>query len=163
MSYEDKYEQKGKWTYELPCTHKKFSDVDGQKLFLGLVARPVRLQFCAVRHTQRTWVSVQRECLCSRLRLDVVTTHSVGWGIVARIDFFVCNGREWPWCVGAEGIDGIGWRCHRVQGLLSSRTTFRRGWSIVFYHMSTFCGWWHCKILNESVISFKSEMGGTSF
>ncbi len=175
MSYEDKYEQKGKWTYELPCTHKKFSDIDGKKNLLGFVARPVRLQFCVVRRTQRAWACVQRKCLCSRLRLDVVTTHSVVWLLVfslsflwsdppsllevwpwrfwhfcgagfwsttGRMDFFACNGRWWPWCGGVEGIDGIGCRCHRLQCLLSSRTTFRRGWSIVFYDMSKFCGCW---------------------
>jgi hypothetical protein len=71
------------------------------------------------------------------------------WVIVARMDFFAYNGRGWPWCGGDEGIDGIGWRCHRRQGLLSTRTTFRRDWSIVLYDMSKFCGWWHFKILND--------------
>jgi hypothetical protein len=71
------------------------------------------------------------------------------WGIDARMDFFSCNGRGWPWCGGAEGMDGIGWRCHRLQGLLSSHTTFRLAWRIVFYDMSKFCGWWHFKILNN--------------
>ncbi len=50
---------------------------------------------------------------------------------------------------GSEGIDGICWRCHRRQGLLSSATTFRRGWSIVVYDMSKYCGWWHWKILKD--------------
>jgi hypothetical protein len=36
MSYEDKYEQKGKRTYKLPCAHKKYSDIDGQKRRFGL-------------------------------------------------------------------------------------------------------------------------------
>jgi hypothetical protein len=35
MSYEDKYEQKDKWTYELPCAHKKYIDIDGQKHLVG--------------------------------------------------------------------------------------------------------------------------------
>jgi hypothetical protein len=43
MSYEDKYVQKGKWTYELPCAHKKCTDIDGQKSLFGVVTRPVRL------------------------------------------------------------------------------------------------------------------------
>ncbi len=62
-------------------------------------------------------------------------------GIVVWMDFFSCNGRWWSWCVGTEGIDGIGWLCHRPEGLLSSRTTFHRGWRIVFYNTVTskFC------------------------
>ncbi len=70
-------------------------------------------------------------------------------GMAAWMDFFACNGRWWPWCGGADGIDGIVWPCHRLQVLLSSCTTFRRGWSIVFYNMSKFCWWWHFKILND--------------
>ncbi len=65
----------------------------------------------------------------------------VCWGLVARMDFFACNGRWWLWCVGTEGMDGMGWRCHRRQVLLSSRSTFQ--WSgstevevIVFYNIS---------------------------
>ncbi len=88
------------------------------------------------------------------------------WGIAVRKDFFSCNGRGWPWCGGDEGIDGIGWRCHRPQGFLSSRTMFRRGWTIVFYDMSKFCGWWHFKILNDPCSTwslFSRKMGGTSF
>jgi hypothetical protein len=41
-------------------------------------------------------------------------------------------------------MDGIGWRCHRRQGLLSSRTSFRRGCGIVFYDMG-----WHSKNLER--------------
>jgi hypothetical protein len=63
------------------------------------------------------------------------------------MDFFACNGQAWPWCGGAEGIDGIGWRCHRPQDLLSShKHSFLQHVQILW--MMTL------KILNESVISF---------
>ncbi len=56
----------------------------------------------------------------------------VGWGLVARRDFFACNGRRRWWCTGTEGIGWMGRHSHRRQGLHSSHTTFHRGWSHSF-------------------------------
>jgi hypothetical protein len=34
-------------TYALACAHKKLSEIDGEKHIFGLVAPPVRVQFCS--------------------------------------------------------------------------------------------------------------------
>jgi hypothetical protein len=62
--------------YERACAHTKTSQIALQRGFFGLSAEQLDLQFQARRCIWRSWTYLKLQCLCARLRLGVVKTHS---------------------------------------------------------------------------------------
>jgi hypothetical protein len=82
-----------------------------------------------------------------------------GWvGSCYAQDFFECTGLWWWWCVGAEGIDGIGWRWRRRHGLPSSRTSFHPGYNLRFLQLVKDCSAKSETIRAARDLSFDSKM-----
>ena len=63
-------------TYERTCAHTKTSQIALQRELFGFSAEQLDLQFQARRCTCRSWAYLKLQCLCARLRLGVVKTHS---------------------------------------------------------------------------------------
>ena len=63
-------------TYERACAHTKGDQIVWKRGFWGLTAEQVDLQFQAHRCTCRSWACLKLQCLCAKLRLGVVKTHS---------------------------------------------------------------------------------------
>jgi hypothetical protein len=64
------------WRYECACAHTKPSQITLQRGFLGLTTEQLDLPFQGRRCTWRSWAYLKLQCLCSRLRIGVVKTHS---------------------------------------------------------------------------------------
>jgi hypothetical protein len=82
MSYEDKYQQKGtninRSSHVNFRAHTKNAAISTDKSAVSGSSHD-HSATAVLRSAPQTgtWVFVQRECLCSRLRLDVATTHYV--------------------------------------------------------------------------------------
>jgi hypothetical protein len=63
-------------TYERACAHTKTSQISFQRELFGLSVEQLDLQFQGRRCTWRSWAYLKLQCLCARIRISVVKTHS---------------------------------------------------------------------------------------